>query len=111
MQKNFMSSNSDSMQIVSKLNSIEAVWNEQFERVPHTEICFSVSNHGTLCLNDVPLDIPVLDVDADSIFVDVEHFGFRTYNADTFDIRVRWPYNGVPSLDAMYRITALHALH
>ena len=55
-------------QIVSKLNSIESAWNNQFEAVPNTPIRFSVSGLGVLCLNDVPLDVPALEVDTDSIF-------------------------------------------
>ena len=101
--------NHELVQIISKLNSIESEWNHQFESAPNTRICFSVSGLGTLCLNDVPLGVPALDVDADSIFVDVQHFGFRIRNADLCDIRVTWPYNGTPHLETMHRITALRA--
>lgn len=111
MKKDATSDNLAFLGIVSKLNSIESTWNNQFENVPHAQICFSVSMLGTLCLNDVPLDIPVQDVDTDSIFVGVEHFGFRTRNKDTYDIRVFWPYDGVPHLDTMHRITALRAVN
>lgn len=109
MKKDATNDNPALMGIVSKLNSIEPTWNNQFENVPHTRICFSVSVHGMLCLNNVPMNISVVDVDTDSIFVDVEHFGFRTRNKDTYDIRVLWPYDGVPHLDTMHRITALRA--
>lgn len=96
-------------QIVSKLNSIESLWNHQFEVVPNTPIRFSVSGLGVLCLNDVPLGIPALEVDTDSIFVDVEHFGFGTRNGGLCKIGVQWPYDGVPHIDAIHRITAFHA--
>lgn len=109
MNKVTTNENSALTHIISKLNSIESAWNMQFESAPNTHICFSVSGFGTLCLNDIPLDVPALDVDADSIFVDVEHFGFRTRNADLCDIRVRWPYDGTPRLVTMHRITAFHA--
>lgn len=109
MNKVTTNENSALTHIISKLNSIESAWNMQFESAPNTQICFSVSGAGTLCLNDVPLDVPALEVDADSIFVDVEHFSFRTRNADLCDIRVLWPYDGTPRLDTMHRITALRA--
>ena len=109
MKKEMTNDNHALAQIISKLNAIEFQWNKQFEFAPNTKICFSVSDAGTLCLNDIPLHISVLDVDADSIFVDVEHFGFRTRNAALCDIRVRWPYDGVPRLDALHHITAFPA--
>lgn len=97
-------------QIVSKLNSIESAWNNQFEAVPNTPIRFSVSGHGVLCLNDVPLDVPALEVDTDSIFVDVEHFGFCTRNAGICKIGILWPYDGVPRIDTIHRITTFPAV-
>lgn len=110
MKKEITNENPALTQIMSTLNSIEAAWNKQFESAPHTQICFTVSNLGTLCLNDVPLNIPALDVDVDTIFVDVEHFGFRTRNADTCDVRVLWPYDGIPRLDTVFRITTIQTL-
>lgn len=98
MNKVTTNENSALTHIISKLNSIESAWNMQFESAPNTQICFSVSGSGTLCLNDVPLDVPALEVD-----------GFRTRNADLCDIRVLWPYDGTPRLDTMHRITALRA--
>lgn len=109
MKKETTNDNPVLMQIVSKLNSIETAWTKQFDIAPHTQICFSVSSLGILCLNDIPLNISALDVDTDSIFVGVEHFGFRTRNSDTYVIRVQWPYDGTPRLDTMQRITTLQA--
>lgn len=85
------------VETLDALNEIGPAWADQFENKPDMPVLFSVDETGMLRINGEPL-CPVSEVDADSICIDVDFFGFYLNSGDKYVICVDWPYEGDPHI-------------
>ena len=98
MEKHISQDNAN--QTLNALNGIADAWCKQFDNKPSLAIAFDVSEYGFVTLNGHTLGVELSEIDASSIFVDVEWFGFSTKNGDMIQVKVEWRYDesSVPRL-------------
>lgn len=82
---------------LTTLNDISGTWSAQFEHKPKLTAEFSADNAGRLSFNGEPLCL-ITQVDPDTIFIDVESFGFRTKSGAEYRMYINWPFKGKPQV-------------
>lgn len=77
--------------ILPALNALASAWSNQFDSPPELALVFDVNENGFLTVNgNTLMYAPAEQVDADSIYVDVEWVGFSVHNGASYDFKVQW---------------------
>lgn len=77
--------------ILPDLNALASAWSNQFDSPPELTLVFDVNENGLLTVNGKALMYaPAEQVDADSIYVDVEWVGFSVHNGCSYDFKIQW---------------------
>ena len=91
-------------EILKSLNALVGEWARQFDVVPILSASFTKDEAGRVCINGDPI-CPLLEVDINDTFVDVELIGFSTLAGDEYSLHIDWPFEGVPRIKQISHYT------